>query len=276
MVKVQSVAPVHFRIIRCHQIEKRHHIWLLLSKVFADLEKVISLKWRCPPWEAFHWWRGEHSAEPSVRPIVECSVGVSLGQEGIILRIKWQTQDFWSQQKQAHIDYQAHPDQVQGKLWCSLSLQESTWYEEALWEESISSHHVLGPLDDLLFLQQLQLPAVPEETKILLVWTGATRSQSWSPSGSWGDPASIIIDSPLGCLEAQTVCRGSAPRVPQAKAPAGPYISELFTTCLTNLSISFHWIDQTGQINSVPRTPLFLLETTFSSSSQRNCNKLHL
>ena len=182
-VKVQSVAPVHFRIIRCHQIKKRHHIWLLLSKVFSDLERVVSLKWRCPPWDAFHWWRGEHSAEPSVRPIVECSVGVSLGQEGIILRIKWQTQDFWSQQKQAHIDYQAHPDQVQGKLWCSLSLQESTWYEEALWEESISSHHVLGPLDDLLFLQQLQLPAVPEETKILLVWTGATRSQSWSPVG---------------------------------------------------------------------------------------------
>ena len=36
---------------------------------------------------------------PRVRPTVECSVGVSPGQEGIVLRIKWQTQDFWSQQK---------------------------------------------------------------------------------------------------------------------------------------------------------------------------------
>ena len=38
-------------------------------------------------------------ADPAVRPIVECSVGVSPGQEGIVLRIKQQTQDFWSQQK---------------------------------------------------------------------------------------------------------------------------------------------------------------------------------
>ena len=36
---------------------------------------------------------------PAVRPIVECSIGVSPGQEDIVLRIKWQTQDFWSQQK---------------------------------------------------------------------------------------------------------------------------------------------------------------------------------
>ena len=28
-------------------------------------------------------------------------------------------------------------------------------YEEALWEESISSHHVLGPLDDLLPEKQI-------------------------------------------------------------------------------------------------------------------------
>ena len=30
---------------------------------------------------------------------VECSVGMSPEQEGIVLRIKRQTQDFWSQQK---------------------------------------------------------------------------------------------------------------------------------------------------------------------------------
>ena len=76
IVKVQRVAPVHFRVGRCHQMKKRHRMWLL-SKVFTDLEKVFSLKWGCPPPEAFHWWRGECSADPAVRSIVECSVGVS-------------------------------------------------------------------------------------------------------------------------------------------------------------------------------------------------------
>ena len=36
-VKVQSIAPVHFRIVRCHQLKKRHHLWLLLLKVFHRL-----------------------------------------------------------------------------------------------------------------------------------------------------------------------------------------------------------------------------------------------
>jgi len=39
---------------------------------------------------------------------VECGIEVSPGQEGLVLRIKQQTQDFQSQQKQAHIGYQAH------------------------------------------------------------------------------------------------------------------------------------------------------------------------
>ena len=39
-------------------------------------------------------------------------------------------------------------------------------YEEALWEESISSHHILGPLDHIL-PQQLYLPTGPEETGLL-------------------------------------------------------------------------------------------------------------
>ena len=53
IVKVQNVALVYFRVVRCHQFKKRHHMQLLL-KVFVDLEKVFFLKWRCPPWEAFH------------------------------------------------------------------------------------------------------------------------------------------------------------------------------------------------------------------------------
>ena len=65
-------------------MNKRHCIWLL-SKVFTDLEKALSLKWGCPPREAFHWRRGERSADPAVRPIVECSIGVSPGEEDIVL-----------------------------------------------------------------------------------------------------------------------------------------------------------------------------------------------
>ena len=43
IVKVQSVAPVHFRVVRCHQMKKRHHM-RLLSKVFTDLEKSLFLE----------------------------------------------------------------------------------------------------------------------------------------------------------------------------------------------------------------------------------------
>ena len=72
----------------------------LLSKVFADLEKVFSLKWRCAPREGL--MKGECSTDPAVRPIVGCSIGVSPGQEGIVLRINWQTQDFWSAEVDSH------------------------------------------------------------------------------------------------------------------------------------------------------------------------------
>ena len=94
------VTSVHLRIVRCHQIKKKCHIWLLLVKVFSELKKVLSLKWRNPLWEVFSWW-GECSADPEIKPIVECSVGMSPGQKCAVLR---QTQDFTSQQKQAHLD----------------------------------------------------------------------------------------------------------------------------------------------------------------------------
>lgn len=39
----------------------------------------------------------EHSADPAVRSIMECSfIRMSPGQEGIVLNVKWQTQDFES------------------------------------------------------------------------------------------------------------------------------------------------------------------------------------
>ena len=37
---------------------------------------------------------------------MKCSIGMSPGQEGIVLRVKRHTHDFWSQQKQAHLDSQ--------------------------------------------------------------------------------------------------------------------------------------------------------------------------
>ena len=45
------VTSVHLKVVRCHQFKKRHHMRLL--KVFADLERVLPLKWRCPPWIPF-------------------------------------------------------------------------------------------------------------------------------------------------------------------------------------------------------------------------------
>ena len=32
------------------------------------------------------------------------------------------------------IEVKTYPDEVQGMLWCSLPLKESTWNEEVLWE----------------------------------------------------------------------------------------------------------------------------------------------
>ena len=48
IVKVQSVATVHFRIVRCHQIKKRRHIQLLLVKVFTELKKSPFLELEKP------------------------------------------------------------------------------------------------------------------------------------------------------------------------------------------------------------------------------------
>ena len=36
------------------------------------------------------------------------ALGMSPGQEGAVLRLSGQTQDFWSQQKQAHLDSHSH------------------------------------------------------------------------------------------------------------------------------------------------------------------------
>ena len=121
------VTSVHLKVVRCHQFKKRHHMRLLL-KVFADLEKVFSSKWRCPPWEAFHWWRGECSIDTAVRLIVGFSVGVSPGQEGIVLRMKRQTHDFLESAEVSTHRLSGPPEKysqsIQSKdiKWCHLVL----------------------------------------------------------------------------------------------------------------------------------------------------------
>ena len=42
--------------------------------------------------------------------IVECGIGLNPGQEDAVLRVKQQTQDFWNQQKQTHIDSRVRHD----------------------------------------------------------------------------------------------------------------------------------------------------------------------
>lgn len=84
-------------------------------------------------------------------------------------------------------------------------------YEEALWEELISCHHVLGPLDDILpqrlSSQQVlrKLSWAPGCVNWMPHWT----FQSWNPSRSWRNPASTSVDSPSGGLKAQDGSRDS-------------------------------------------------------------------
>ena len=91
IVKVQYVILVHLRIVRCH-----HRVE---ESPFLEAEK--------PTMGSLQLRRGVLH-RPSNYMIVECSVRMSPGQEGVVLRVKRQTQDFWSQQKQAHLDSQAH------------------------------------------------------------------------------------------------------------------------------------------------------------------------
>ena len=79
--------------------------------VVGDIDRIkesLSLEMEKPTIGSLQLVKRECSSDPAIRPIVECSIRMSPGQEGIVLRVKQQTQDFWSQQKQAHIYYQAH------------------------------------------------------------------------------------------------------------------------------------------------------------------------
>ena len=80
---------------------------MIVVEVFADL-KSLFLEVEMSTTGSLSLMKRGALHRPAVRLVVEFSIGMSPGQEGIVLRIKQQTEDFWSQQKQAHIDYQAH------------------------------------------------------------------------------------------------------------------------------------------------------------------------
>ena len=82
-----------------------------------------------PEVETPTWWGRECTADPEINPFVECSIGMSPGQEGTVLWVKRQTQDFWSYQKQAHLDSQAHLSSwlKQRIVWHRLGQELTSW-----------------------------------------------------------------------------------------------------------------------------------------------------
>ena len=124
------VIPVHLRIVRCHQIKKRHQYdccsWRYLQswrKSFPWSGETHHVK---PSVDGGGW--GGCSADSAIRLIVECSIGESSGQDGVDFRVKRQTQDFWRQQKQAHVDFQTHLGSwlKQQLVWLKASVQFSS------------------------------------------------------------------------------------------------------------------------------------------------------
>ena len=72
IVHVQSVAPVHFRVAKYH-----HRIE---ESPFLEAEK--------PPMGSPQLMRKGMLHRPSIRLIVECNIGISPGQEVMVLKIK--------------------------------------------------------------------------------------------------------------------------------------------------------------------------------------------
>ena len=70
----------------------------MLSKVFTHLEKVLFFEVEMSTMgKPFTDEEGSVSQTQQLEGL--WNVGVSPGQEAIILRIKWQTRDIWSRQK---------------------------------------------------------------------------------------------------------------------------------------------------------------------------------
>ena len=64
--------------------------------------------------------------------------------------------------------FHAHPRSSSREVVMPIAPVGVHIYEEALWEDPISSHHILGPPDDLL-LQWHHLLSGPEKTGLLSV-----------------------------------------------------------------------------------------------------------
>ena len=91
------VTSIHLKIVRCHQFKKTHH--KIVVEGIRRLGESLFLKVEMSTMGSLPLMKRGALCRPSSYLIVEFSVGVSPGQEDIVLRIKGQTQDFWSQQK---------------------------------------------------------------------------------------------------------------------------------------------------------------------------------
>ena len=64
VVKVQSVAPVHFRVGRCHQMKKRHH--MIVVEGIQRLRESLFLEVQMSTAKAFH---DEEGSTPQIQQL---------------------------------------------------------------------------------------------------------------------------------------------------------------------------------------------------------------
>ena len=123
MIKIVSL---HGKLVNISQSEVTEAsgesiAWIILSMHLVNWVTLVLIsgiyvtELKSFPWdgEILHGKpsTGEEGSAPQTQQLDRlwnAVLRMSPGQEGIVLRVKRQTQDFWSQQKQAHIDYQAH------------------------------------------------------------------------------------------------------------------------------------------------------------------------
>ena len=81
---------------------------MAVGKNIHRVEESLFFKMEKPTMESFQLMKRGVLCRPSNQTDCGMQHKNEPGQEGVVLRVKWQNWDFWSQQKQAHIDYQAH------------------------------------------------------------------------------------------------------------------------------------------------------------------------
>ena len=79
IVEVQHVAPVHFRVVRCHQMKKKH--LMIVVKYIRSLGESLFLEEEMSTMRSLPLMKS--ASQTQQLEIVECSVGVSPGQEAL-------------------------------------------------------------------------------------------------------------------------------------------------------------------------------------------------